>query len=75
MVNVYNFDNFVREGHVFHVQYCHSFMEHDYRWVLDWWLDLLDSVIQCVTRIYSMLLHARTQQTCIRSHAFTAIGW
>jgi hypothetical protein len=40
--------------------YCHSFMEYGYRWVLDWWSNLLDSLIQHMTKLYSTLLHTHT---------------
>jgi hypothetical protein len=39
--------------------YCHMY-ECDYRRVLDWWPDLLDSLIQRVTTLYSSLLHTHT---------------
>jgi hypothetical protein len=41
----------------------------DYRRVLDWWSDLLDTLIQRVTTLYSPLLH---MHTCIHSHIFTS---
>jgi hypothetical protein len=35
--------------------YCSNFS--DYRWILDWWPGLLYSLIQCMTTLYSSLLH------------------
>jgi hypothetical protein len=40
----------------------------DFRRVLDWWLDLLDSLIQCVTTLYSTLLHTKVSKV----HVFTS---
>jgi hypothetical protein len=41
----------------------------DYRQVLDWWSDLLDSLIQRVTIFYNSLLHTNTS---IHGHVFTS---
>jgi hypothetical protein len=40
----------------------------EYRRVLDWWSDLLDSLIQRVTTLYKSLLHT----TSVHSHVFTS---
>jgi hypothetical protein len=47
-------------------------MECDYRRGLDWWPDLLDSLIQRVTTLYSSLLHTHTS---VHSHVFTVVAW
>jgi hypothetical protein len=47
-------------------------LSRDYRRVLDWWSDLLDSLIHRVATIYSSLLHT---QTSVHSHVFTAVAW
>jgi hypothetical protein len=52
---------------------CHVYL-CDYRRVLDWWLDLLYSLIQCVTTLYSSPLHTHTHthtHTSVHSHVFT----
>jgi hypothetical protein len=43
--------------------------QSDYRRVLDWWPDLLDSLIQRVTTLYNSLLH---RQNSVRSHVFAS---
>jgi hypothetical protein len=46
---------------------CHNFMECDYRRVLDWSPDLLDSLIQRMTVLYSSLLHTNyCPQSCLQ---------
>jgi hypothetical protein len=37
-----------------------TWQECDYRWVFDWWSDLLDSLIQGVTTLYNLLLHTHS---------------
>jgi hypothetical protein len=49
--NLFHLISTTRSG----VIYCHM-IGCDYRWVLDWWPDLLDSLIHCVTTLYSSLL-------------------
>jgi hypothetical protein len=41
-----------------------------YRRLLGWWPDLLDSLTQRVTTLYSTLLH-----TNVYSHVFIAVAW
>jgi hypothetical protein len=53
------------------VKNSHDFMECDYRRGLDWWTDLLDSLIQRVTTLYSSLLYIHTY-TSVHSHVFTS---
>jgi hypothetical protein len=54
----------------FLILYCHDFS--DYRRGLDWWSDLLDSLIQRVTTLYSSLLHTHIHtHTSVHSHVFT----
>jgi hypothetical protein len=43
-------------------------MECDYRRVLDWWWDLLDSLMQCVTTLYN---YHYTHTSSVHSHAFS----
>jgi hypothetical protein len=43
----------------------------DYKRVLDWWWDSLDSLIQCVTTLYSSLLHTHAR-TSVHSHVCTS---
>jgi hypothetical protein len=52
--------------------HCHDFS--DYRRVLDWWPDFLNSFIQRLTTLYSTLLQAQTH-TSVRSHVFTVVAW
>jgi hypothetical protein len=47
-------------------------MECDYGRCLDLWPDLLDSLIQRVTTVYSSLLHTHTS---VHTHVFTAVAW
>jgi hypothetical protein len=48
----------------------------DYGRVLEWWSDLLDSLIQGVTTLYSSLLHTHTHtHTTVHSNVFTAVAW
>jgi hypothetical protein len=47
------------------------FMECDYRRVFDWWSNLLDSLIQCMTTLYSTLLHTHTHTHAL---VFTVIS-
>jgi hypothetical protein len=44
----------------------------DYRQVLDWWLDLLDSLIQRMTTLYSTVTCTHAS---VHSHVFTAVPW
>jgi hypothetical protein len=43
--------------------YCHVY-DCDYRWVLDWCLDLLESLIQCMAILHSSLLHTHVFTSC-----------
>jgi hypothetical protein len=58
-------------------------MEYDYIWILDWWLDLLDTLLQHVTTLYSSLLHTHTHKhahthtqqcplSCLHCHCLVA---
>jgi hypothetical protein len=49
-----------------------TYMDCDYRWVLDWWWDLLDSLIQCMTTLCSSLFNTHTS---VHIHVFTAVAW
>jgi hypothetical protein len=62
-LKAWSFSKCKKEGKVIPVlKYYYDFS--DYKWVLDWWLNLLHSMIQRVTTIYRSLLH--TQQ-CTQS--------
>jgi hypothetical protein len=55
-------------------KFCHVFVECDYRRVLDSWPNLLGSLLQRVTTLYSSLLHTHTH-TSVHSHVFTTVAW
>jgi hypothetical protein len=46
-----------RQAGSLHLYYVY---ENDYKWVLNWWSYLLDSLTQCMTTLYSSLLHTHT---------------
>jgi hypothetical protein len=47
-------------------KYCHMY-QYDYRWVLDWWPNLLDSLIHRVATLYNSYYI----NTLVSSHVFT----
>jgi hypothetical protein len=59
--NLFHLISTMRSG----VLYCHT-IGYVCRWTLDWWPDLLDSLVHWVTTLYSSLLH-----TQVTSHVFT----